>query len=167
MSYTTEQKQYLTKSPANIVRYETATFSHDDFAQDHNLLLITDPSVIIAPKELNGVTYTPIASNSPVTTNQESDPTKIASITFGRVGAHFRRELRNISTAGSLKPITCTLRIFQSNSVAPIWERKVYVAPNGINIDMSNVTVRLTVDNQARTFKQQFIYDQEFTGLLA
>jgi len=164
MQYTQQQREYLHKRPANIAQYETVEFSHPDFG---SVYLVAD-QVLTKYFNVSGIdtAFTPVSMSIPSDTNQKTDSSNAGTIQFARVGMQFRAKLKAITPSGALKPITATIRVYQTDVINPVYERQLFVAGNGININEEAVTVKLSFDNPAKVTKQKYFYDPSiFIGL--
>jgi len=164
MPYTQEQREYLHKRPANVTQYETVEFKHDDFGS----VFLVAGQVLTKYFKVDGIdtAFTPVNMTIPADTNQKTDTSNAGIIRFARVGMQFRSKLKAITPSGSLKPITATIRVYQTNIDNPVYERQLFVAGNGISIDEDAVTVKLSFDNPAKITKQKYFYDPTvFIGL--
>lgn len=156
--YSQEQREYWVKRPGGIAKFMTVEFQHPDFGfvrlvanQFSNKLLSVDGVLEI---------FTAVAMEVPGVTNQETDTTKAGTIIFGRIGIQFRRKLMQITPLGAIKdPITVKLRQYQEDIVSPVYERRLYVAKDGISITAESVNVRLSVDNPAKLTQESQFYD--------
>ena len=162
MSYSDEQKQYYNKKPGNVVRYLAFTFYHPDFGYKR---LVANQ---LKDKTLGGNVFTAASMKAPAVTNQSTDDANIGSISFGRIGQQFREAIDQITPVGAIKyPIDVKMEQYLSTDTANnIFERDVYVAPNGISISSESVNVRLTVDNPQKITEKDKFYDPTiFIGL--
>jgi hypothetical protein len=154
------QREYWVKRPADVLQFFTVEFSHPDFGfvrlvQDQFSSKIFDVSG--TPE-----TFTGASMQLPMVTNQETDSTKAGTITFGRIGLQFRQTLLQITPLGAITdPITVRLRQYQDGTTLPVYERRLYVARNGISIGSDNVSVKLTVDNPAILSEETQFYDPD------
>lgn len=165
IGYTPQRREYLNRAPADEVAYETVQFSHPDFG---DIYLVANQ---FTPKSFNvdgnSVEFMPVSMSLPQTTNQTTDVNNAGAIQFGRLGPEFRQKLKLITPRNKFKPIDVTIRIFSESTSVVTYERKLFVARNGISMNEEGVTVRLTLDNPARITRKRYSYTPENTpGLL-
>tara|TARA_R100000951_G_scaffold91082_3_gene79411 strand:+ start:529 stop:1032 length:504 start_codon:yes stop_codon:yes gene_type:complete len=153
-TYSQDQREYWTKRPADILKYDAVDFYHPDFG---NIRLVANQ---FSDKMLDGKSYQAVSMEFPQVTNQTTDTTKAGAITFGRIGTKVRQKLLSITPLGGIKhPITATLRQFQGGVVAPIYERRLFVDQNGISINADSVNVKLSVNNPSKLTNKSAFYD--------
>jgi len=152
------QREYWVQRPADLLQFMTVEFSHPDFG----FVRLVANQFTDRGFDVNGTpeTFTATSMVLPKVTNQETDTTKAGTITFGRIGIRFRQELLKITPLGAISaPITVRLRQYQDGVTAPVYERRLYVAKDGITISSDNVAVRLSVDNPAVLTQESAFYD--------
>jgi len=158
--YSDQQREYWVKRPGDIKLFQfwTVEFQHPDFG----FVRLVENQFVDKQFDVDGTleTFTAVSMQVPKVTNQETDTTKAGTIIFGRIGIQFRRKLFMITPLGAItSPITVKLRQYQKNLVSPIYERRLYVAKDGISITAENVNVRLSVDNPAKLTQESQFYD--------
>lgn len=165
--YSQEQREYWVKRPGGIAKFMTVEFHHPDFGF---IRLVADQFFDVK-LSVNGIleNFTAVSMDLPNVTNQSTDSTRAGAITFGRIGIEFRKKLMQITPLGSItSPITVRLRQYQEDIVLPIYERRLYVAKDGISIGSESVSVRLSVDNPAKLTQESQFYDPSmWVGLKA
>jgi len=153
-TYSDAQREYWTKRPADVLKFDTVDFYHPDFG---NVRLVANQ---YSDKVLDGNSYQAVAMDFPQVTNQTTDSTKAGQIQFGRIGTDIRKKLLEITPLGAIKhPITATLRQFENGVVSPIYERQLYVDQNGVKINADSVIVQLSVDNPSKLTNKSAFYD--------
>ena len=92
---------------------------------------------------------------------------ELALFVFGRIGSDVRQKLLMITPLGAINsPIQVKLRQYEDGVVAPIYERRLYVNKNGININADSVSIQLSVNNPAKLTNEGAFYDPDvWTGL--
>lgn len=152
------QREYWIKRPADLLQFMTVEFEHPDFGFIR--LVANQFSDKIFDVDGTPETFQAVSMQVPKVTNQESDTTKAGTVTFGRIGLQFRKTLLQITPLGAItSPITVRLRQYQDGVTAPVYDRRLYVAKDGITISSENVSVRLSVDNPAVLTQEQQFYD--------
>lgn len=157
-TYSQAQREYWAKRPANAIKYMTVEFSHPDFGF---IRLVANQ---FSDKQFNvdGTmqTFQAVSMEVPEVTNQSVDDTRAGAIIFGRIGVEVRKKLMQITPLRSMtNPITVKLRQYEDG--ANIYERRLYVARDGISISRDNVNVRLSVDNPTKLSNEQAFYNVE------
>jgi hypothetical protein len=154
------QREYWVTRPSALVQFMTVEFEHPDFGFIR--LVSNQFSDKIFDVDGTPETFQAVSMQVPKVTNQETDTTKAGTVTFGRIGLQFRKTLLQITPLGAItSPITVRLRQYQSGVTAPVYERRLYVAKDGITITSENVSVRLSVDNPAILTQEQKFYDPD------
>ena len=152
--YSQEQREYWTKRPADVLKFDTVDFFHPDFG---NIRFVANQH---SDKILDGNSYQAVAMDFLQINNQTTDTTKSGTIQFGRIGTQARQKLLSITPLGGIKyPITATLRQFQEGITLPIYERQLFVDQNGIRINADSVTIQLSVDNPSKLTNKSAFYD--------
>lgn len=157
-TFSEKQREYWVKRPANIIQFMTVEFQHPDFG----FVRLVANQFSSKQFDVDGTleTFDAVSMEVPKVTNQSSDSTRAGTIIFGRIGLAFRKKLLTISPLGSIKdPIIVKLRQYQEDVTLPVYERRLYVAKDGISIDSQNVNVRLSVDNPAKLTQESQFYD--------
>lgn len=152
------QREYWVKRPADLLQFMTIEFQHPDFGF---IRLVQDQfSDKIFDVDGSPETFRAASMKLPKVTNQETDTTRAGTVTFGRIGLEFRKELMKITPLGAItSPITAKLRQYQDGVTAPVYSRRLYVAKDGITITSDSVAVQLSVDNPARLTNEAQFYD--------
>lgn len=152
------QREFWVKRPGNITQFMTVEFQHPDFGF---IRLVAEQSISLK-FDVDGTleTFNGVAMQVPKVTNQSTDSTRAGTIIFGRIGINFRKKLLEITPLGAITdPITVMLRQYQENITLPVYQRRLYVAKDGISIGSDNVNVRLSVDNPAKLTQESQFYD--------
>lgn len=164
-TFSQKQREYWVKRPADLLQFMTVEFQHPDFG----FVRLVANQFTDKQFDVNGVleTFTAVSMEVPKVTNQSTDSTQAGTVVFGRIGIEFRRKLLQITPLGAIKnPITVKLRQHQEGVTLPTYERRLYVAKNGIAIGSENVNVKLSVDNPAKLTQESQFYDPAvWTGL--
>ena len=152
------QREFWVKRPADLLQFMTVEFQHPDFGFVRLVANQFSDKKLDVSGTLEAFTATSMIL--PKVTNQETDTTKAGAITFGRIGIKFRQTLLKITPLGAISdPITVRLRQYQDGTVTPVYERRLYVAKDGITINSDNVSVRLSVSNPAILTQEDQFYD--------
>lgn len=164
-TFSQKLRNYWVKRPADIVQFMTVEFQHPDFGFIRLVANQFSDRKFDVDGELED--FRAASMVLPKVTNQTTDSTKAGAITFGRIGLEFRRTLLKITPLGAItSPITVKLRQYQEGTVAPVYERKLFVARDGISISSDNVSVKLSIDNPAVLSKEdQFYSPEQWPGL--
>lgn len=159
------QREYWVKRPSDLLQFMTVEFQHPDFG----FIRLVENQFTDKTFDVDGTPelFTATTMRTPKVTNQETDTTKAGTIVFGRIGLNFRNTLMKITPLGAItSPIQVKLRQYQDGVVEPVYERRLYVANDGITITSENVSVRLSVDNPAvLTEEAQFYNPSVWRGL--
>jgi hypothetical protein len=164
-TYSATQREYWTRRPANLIKYDAVTFYHPDFG--YIRLVGNQLSDKIFDVDGTLQTFQAVSMEVPQVTNQMTDQTKAGTIQFGRIGTDVRQKLLMITPLGGIQyPITVMLYQYQRDIVEPIYERRLYVSKSGIRINSDAVTVQLSVDNPSKLTNKSAFYDPAlFKGL--
>jgi len=154
------QREYWVKRPSDLLQFMTVEFEHPDFGFIRLVANQFSDKIF----DVNGTpeTFQAVSMQVPKVTNQESDTTKAGTVTFGRIGLQFRKTLLQITPLGAItSPITVRLRQYQDGVTTAVYDRRLYVAKDGITITSENVSVRLSVSNPAILTQEAAFYDPE------
>jgi len=164
-TYSQKQREYWSKRPANVLQLFTVEFFHPDFG----FIRLVQNQYTDKILDVDGTleTFQAVAMKVPPVTNQSTDSTRAGTIQFGRIGTQVRQALLKITPLGAINfPIQVKLRQYEDNVVAPIYERRLFVNKNGINISADSVSIQLSVDNPAKLSNEAAFYDPiVWTGL--
>jgi len=152
------QRNYWVKRPADLLQFMTVEFQHPDFGF---IRLVAD-QFSNKQFDVDGTleTFTAAAMVTPKVTNQMTDTTRAGTVTFGRIGLKFRQTLLKITPLGAISsPITVKIRQYQDGVTTPVYERRLFVAKDGISIGSDSVSVRLSVSNPAILTQESAFYD--------
>ncbi len=157
-TFSQQQREYWVKRPADLLQFMTVEFEHPDFGFVR--LVANQFSDKQFDVDATLETFTAVSMDVPKVTNQSTDSTRAGTIIFGRIGIEFRKKLLMITPLGAITdPITVKLRQYQEGVTLPTYERRLYVARDGISIGSENVNVRLSVDNPAKLTQEGQFYD--------
>lgn len=154
------QREYWVRRPADLTQFMTVEFEHPDFGFIR--LVANQFSDKVFDVDGTPETFQAVSMEVPKVTNQETDSTKAGTVTFGRIGLQFRKTLLQITPLGAItSPITVRLSQYQDGVTAPVYNRRLYVAKDGITIGSESVSVRLSVSNPAILTQEAAFYDPE------
>ena len=139
-TYSELQREYWHKRPANVLKFFTVEFHHPDFGYTR----LVQNQYIDKVFDVDGSleTFQATVMDIPPVTNQSTDTTKAGTINFGRIGAQVRKKLSLITPIGAINyPIQAKIRQYEEGVTSPIYERRLFVNKNGININADNVSV--------------------------
>ncbi len=164
-TYSQSQREYWSKRPANVLQFFTVEFFHPDFGFIR--LVQNQFSDKVFDVDGSPETFQAVAMQVPQVTNQSTDTTKAGTIRFGRIGTQVREALLMITPLGAIDfSIQVKLRQYEDGITEPIYERRLYVNKNGVNINADSVSVQLSVDNPAKLSNETAFYDPSiWTGL--
>ncbi len=156
-TYSDSQREYWVKRPRETIHFDTVEFYHPDFGYERLVANQYEDRQFSVNDTLE--TFQAVAMKVPKVTNQSTDDTQQAMLSFGRIGKNFRETLLKITPLGSIKySIVAVIRQYEGGIAAPIYERRLYVDKDGISIDANNVSVRLSVNNPAKLTNEAAFY---------
>ncbi len=161
ITYSDQQRAYLTQRPANVIQWMTAELFHPDAGY---IRLVRNE---VFSKTFEGEVFTGVPMELPGVTNQLTDTTQAGTMQFGRVGLQTMQYLLAITPRGAIThPINVRIRTYEKDIESPIYDRLVYANSNGISIGEESVTVQLSVSNPSKLTNEDTFYDPAiFKGL--
>lgn len=160
VTYSATQREYWTRRPADLIKYDAVVFYHPDFGY----IRLVGNQFQDKMFSVDGIlqTFQAVSMEVPQVTNQVTDETKAGTIKFGRIGTDVRHRLMLITPLGGITyPITAMLYQYQQGVVEPIYQRRLYVSKSGIRINSDAVTIQLSVDNPSKLTNKSAFYDPE------
>ena len=164
-TYSQSQREYWVKRPANVLLFNTVEFFHPDFG----FIRLVEGQYSDKSFDVDGTPelFQAVTMEVPQVTNQRTDSPHAGSIKFGRIGSQIRQKLLMITPLGSINnSIQVKLRQYEDGVTAPIYERRLFVNKNGVNIGAETVRVQLSVNNPAKLSNEGAFYNPAiWTGL--
>ncbi len=157
---TTERTFWATKPVES--RFETITFSHDEF--DAPVRLVRNEYAAVT---LGGNSYTPVAMEiRPPTPATGEQPKLVVSFARQQVGRQFKAQLRLIRAAASRVPVTVTYAVWLQDTDAPKRSWTLYADDKGgVSFNGATVQVTATLDRLRRMARAPVYLPEVFTGL--